>query len=124
MTDNRNDDDRDPRLLTGSYSLDALSREEAESFERDLEGSESLRHETDELQQTATILGLATAPVEPSAGLKSALMAKLGDTPQLPRERPATVQDAPAPSVDPVAPVAPLHSETPTAAPRGAELRA
>jgi len=95
MTDRH--DDSDPRLLTGAYSLDALSPEEAAAFEREVATSESLRDETDELLLTSTVLGLAVAPVAPSDRLKAELMAKLPLTPQLPREAPLQATDAGTP---------------------------
>jgi len=86
-------DDSDPRLLTGAYSLDALTPEEAEAFEREAASSESLRDETDELVLTSTVLGLAVLPVTPSDRMKAELMAKLPLTPQLPRETPLATTD-------------------------------
>ncbi|WP_382303855.1 anti-sigma factor domain-containing protein [Herbiconiux sp. UC225_62] len=98
----RHDDD-DPRLSTGAYSLDAVSRDEAEAFERAANASDSLREETDGLVETAGLLGLAATPVAPSGRMKAELMAKLATTAQLPREEPMTpVQDAPAPVENPV----------------------
>jgi hypothetical protein len=79
----RIDDDADPRLSTGSYSLDALTPDELEEFEHAARQSPTLRTEADELRATATLLGLAATPVEPSARLKTDLMAKLASTPQL-----------------------------------------
>jgi hypothetical protein len=82
---NTRHDDDDPRLSTGAYSLDAVSPDEAESFERAADASSSLREETDGLVETAALLGLAATPVNPSERLKAELMAKLSSTPQLPR---------------------------------------
>ena len=103
MTAGRHGDDNDPRLLTGAYALDAVTAEEAEAFDRAAADAPSLRDEADELRLTAGLLGLASTPVEPSARMKSDLMAKLSSTPQLPRQTPTAVPDAPAASTIPVA---------------------
>lgn len=68
--------------LTGAYVLNALTPEEVEAFEAKLESSEQARDEVTELADTAVLLGLAVAPVAPSAALKSNLMAQLDSTPQ------------------------------------------
>ncbi|WP_291057421.1 anti-sigma factor [Herbiconiux sp.] len=88
------DDHDDPRLLTGAYALDAVSREDAEAFERAAARSDVLREEADELAATASLLGLAAAPVTPSERMKAELMAKLAITPQLPAVESTTGQDA------------------------------
>ena len=72
----------DEYLSSGAYALNALSADEARAFEQALAASPELTSETDELGATATLLGLATAPVEPSASLKASLMAKLSETAQ------------------------------------------
>lgn len=72
--------------LSGAFALDAVSPEERAAVERALAGSESLRAEAGELADTAAALADATAPVQPSAGLKDAIFARLDATPQLPRE--------------------------------------
>jgi hypothetical protein len=107
----RHDDD-DPRLSTGAYSLDAVSRDEAEAFERATDASPSLREETDGLVETAGLLGLAAAPVTPSERMKAELMAKLATTAQLPREEPMAAPDAPTP-VETMTPDATTPVETP-----------
>ncbi|MGD8192882.1 anti-sigma factor [Herbiconiux sp. P18] len=114
-------DDFDARLLTGSFALDALSAEEASALESLLGSSDSLREETDELVETAALLGLSIAPIEPSARLKSELMAKLSLTPQLPA-LPQQIPDAPA-AAEPVA-AEPAAAEPAAAAPSSAETRA
>ena len=72
-----------PAELAGAYALNALSTEEAAEFEEYLTGSEQARIEAAELSDTAVALALALAPVQPSAGLKSSILAKLASTPQL-----------------------------------------
>jgi anti-sigma-K factor RskA len=72
--------------LSGAYALDALTAEERAEFDQYLAGSEQSREQAAQFTDTAVALGLATAPVQPSAALKSNLMAKLASTPQLPRE--------------------------------------
>jgi anti-sigma-K factor RskA len=90
--------DQDPHLATGSYSLNAMSSDEAARFERAAEDSANLRDEADSLVETAGILGLAAVPVEPSPELKADLMAKIRMTAQLP---PQAGPDADAPSPAP-----------------------
>ena len=72
-----------PAELAGAYALNALSPEGAAEFEEYLTGSEQARIEAAELSDTAVALALALAPVQPSAGLKSSIVAKLASTPQL-----------------------------------------
>ncbi|PZE69578.1 anti-sigma factor domain-containing protein [Curtobacterium sp. MCBD17_021] len=97
----------DPELMTGSHALDALDDDERAAVERALQGSSELRVEADSLRETALALAYAVPPVEPSASLKSALMAKIATTPQLPaldgteQASPEPVQEArPAPVTD------------------------
>ena len=79
-----------PAELAGAYALHALSAEEAAEYERYLLRSEEARIEAAELSDTAVALGLSTAPVQPSSGLKASLMAQLASTPQLaPLDTPA-----------------------------------
>lgn len=77
-------EEKNPAELAGAYALNALSPEEKAEFEEHLAESEPARIQATELSDTAVALGLATAPVQPSAALKSALMAKIASTPQLP----------------------------------------
>ncbi|MCY7289740.1 MAG: anti-sigma factor [Cryobacterium sp.] len=86
--DTRHDDPRhnageNPGELAGAYALHALGAEEAAAYEAHLADSEQARIEAAELNDTAVALGLAVAPVQPSAGLKASLMAKLASTSQL-----------------------------------------
>lgn len=97
-----NSEEKDPTSLTGAYALDAVSDAERAVLEEYLRGSEATRNEVTELQDTAVLLGLATAPVNPSADLKARLMAQVAVTPQL---APVTA----APSAAPAAP-----AQTPT----------
>ncbi|TFC96258.1 MULTISPECIES: anti-sigma factor [Cryobacterium] len=101
MSDNtRNDDARtvsgdNPGELAGAYALNALGVEDAAAYEAHLAVSEQARIEAAELSDTAVALGLAAAPVRPSAGLKVSLMAKLASTTQLaPLTAPATTRPA------------------------------
>jgi anti-sigma-K factor RskA len=75
-------------LSSGAYALNALSPDEARAFEQASAASPELADETAEFSATATLLGLATAPVSPPDSLKASLMAKLAET----------AQDAPAPA--------------------------
>lgn len=91
-----------PGTLAGAYAVHALGAADAADYEAHLEVSEQARIEAAELGATAVALGLAVDPVQPSAGLKASLMARLASTPQLPAlpadqsTAPATAQDEPA----------------------------
>lgn len=75
--------DRDElHLLAGAYALDALEPHEKNEFEAYLLSSEEARAEVASLSDTAVILGLASRPETPSAGLKARLMAQIAVTPQ------------------------------------------
>jgi anti-sigma-K factor RskA len=79
-------DDRtnDSGALSGAYALNALTPEERSAFEETLVSSDSVRHEVTELTDTAVLLGLAAAPVAPSAALKASIMDRIQSLPQLP----------------------------------------
>jgi anti-sigma-K factor RskA len=80
MSDDRNS------AGSGSYVLNAMDEAEREEFETRLAGSEDLRNEVTELTDTAVLLGLAVEPATPSPALKQNIMARLSQTPQLPRD--------------------------------------
>jgi len=106
--------ERNAGELTGAYALNALDARERAAFEAHLESSEEARIEAAELSDTAVALGLATAPVQPSAALKASLMAKLASTPQLaPRAEAVNVPAADA------APAAPRLAAVPPVPPPG-----
>ncbi|GAB3607631.1 anti-sigma factor [Conyzicola nivalis] len=84
MNDDKRESADDPATLLGAYVLNALSIEERAAFEAHLAESETLRHETTELADTAVLLGGAIAPVQPSAALKANIMSLIASTPQLP----------------------------------------
>lgn len=106
-----------PGELSGAYALHALNPDEAARYEAHLASSEQARIEAAELSDTAVALGLATAPVQPSAALKASLMARLASTPQLPPlQAPAA---APAASAAGPASVPPDDVETPAEASAG-----
>ncbi|AXH36141.1 hypothetical protein DVJ78_12590 [Humibacter sp. BT305] len=75
-------DDLDRSASAAAHALDATDPEEAAAVERAAERSPVAREELDAFRETAGMLGLAAAPVEPSAALKSDLMAKIALTPQ------------------------------------------
>lgn len=104
-----NDDRNAPD--SGSYVLDAMEPHEREEFEARLARSQDLRNEVTELTDTAVLLGLAVTPVTPPAALKQNIMARLGETPQLPRE--TVVEDDSAAAI---APVRQLHAVPPRSA--------
>jgi len=117
-TENPGTPERNPGELSGAYALNALEARERAAFEAHLESSEEARIEAAELSDTAVALGLATAPVQPSAALKASLMARLSSTPQLaPLAEPATAQAPTAtPSAD-AAPSAPRLAAVPSVPP-------
>jgi anti-sigma-K factor RskA len=117
-----------PAELAGAYALHALDAEETADYERYLHSSEQARIEAAELSDTAVALGLATAPVQPSSGLKASLMAQIRSTPQLAPLDPSgqtgatEATDAP-PAVSPAAApraVAPVVAAPGTATPGAA----
>ncbi len=68
---------------TGAYALNALSESERTELEQQLAGSEHLRAEVTELQDTAVELGLSVAPVDPPAALRDSILNAIETTPQL-----------------------------------------
>ncbi|MEP6478801.1 MAG: anti-sigma factor [Rhodoglobus sp.] len=97
---------KDADNLSGAYALNALDNDERTEFEAQLGESEETRNEVTELSDTAVLLGLAVEPVEPSAELKTSIMAKLASTPQLPREVAPVRTLTPAPQIEDDAPAA------------------
>jgi anti-sigma-K factor RskA len=85
----------DVALMTGSYAVDALDDHERAAVDAAVASSESLRSEVASLRETALLLAYAAEPVEPSGDLRSALMAKIATTPQLPALRGADTDTAP-----------------------------
>lgn len=76
--------DRDElNSLAAGYALGALSRDEAAAYETLLAESEEARAEAVALADTATQLGLAAEPAEPSPALRANLLALIAQTPQL-----------------------------------------
>jgi len=80
MSDGRNS------AASGSYVLNAMDEAEREEFEAELAQSPELRNEVTELTDTAVLLGLAVNPVTPPPALKQNIMARLSQTPQLPKD--------------------------------------
>lgn len=93
-----------------AYALGALDADEAAAFESVLATSPELQREVESLREVSGMLGAATAPVAPSAGLKQSLMAEIAATPQLPREAAHT---APAVDVPPAVLDAPVRHVAP-----------
>ena len=113
MTDDGRND-TDPATLTGAYALNALTPEQRAAFEAKLDDSESLRHEVTELADTAVVLGLAVAPIDPPPALKANIMGLIASMPQLPAletQAPSSA-DADA-SVTDIASRQPVVAETP-----------
>lgn len=65
-----------------SYAAGALTAAERRELEQDLRRSPRLRAEVDEFTETAAMLGLATAPVAPSASLRDSILNAVEATPQ------------------------------------------
>lgn len=76
--------DKELGNLSGSYALNGLDAADLAEFETHLQQSHATRDEVTELTDTAVLLGLATRPVQPSAGLKASIMDQLDAHPQLP----------------------------------------
>lgn len=110
-----------PEELGGAYALNALSQDDIALYEQYLDQSEQARIEAEELSDTAVALGLATLPVQPSAGLKASLMDLIKTTPQLaplgaPTRAPNQMTDAAAPASPlTLVPETPATAETPAA---------
>ncbi|MGN6326751.1 anti-sigma factor [Pseudolysinimonas sp.] len=76
-------DDRELAAGSGAYALHALDGQEAEDFAALLERSPGIRAEVTELADTAVELGLAVPTEQPSAALRSRILAAVASTPQL-----------------------------------------
>ncbi len=79
----RDDSKDDAATLSGAYSLDALTAEDAEHFEAAMAQSQAIRNEVTELTDTAVLLGMATDPVEPSVSVRASILSQVASTPQL-----------------------------------------
>lgn len=79
----------DVHALTGAYALGALSEFETVAVERHLAECAQCADEVRELLETTSRLGVAAA-VEPPAGLKTRVLAEIGEVRQQPPGRPKT----------------------------------
>lgn len=68
--------------LAGAYVLDALEPDDRAAFEARLAQSAALRIEVSELAESAGMLGLAVAPIEPSSSARAAILAAIDTAPQ------------------------------------------
>ena len=68
-----------------SYAVGALTAAERREVENDLRRSPRLAAEVREFTETAGMLGLATAPVAPSDGLRDSILSGIDDAPQVSR---------------------------------------
>jgi len=75
---------RDPHLLSGAYSLDAVTPDEAAAVEEEMAHSEELRGEIAELTDTAVLLGMSVPATDPPPALRARLLDLIEQTPQLP----------------------------------------
>ncbi|MGK9146325.1 anti-sigma factor [Plantibacter flavus] len=83
--------DRDDAAdLAAGHALHTLTPREQERFDRLRAEHDSVRDEAAEFEETVAMLDLAAPPVQPSAALKSSLMAAIQNLPQLPAETQAT----------------------------------
>ena len=98
-----------PRLNSGAFALGALTPEERERFLAAVAEDPDLAAESEELSDTAVLLGLAAAPVQPSARLKIDLMVAIANTSQLPAH-------------EAVSPLADSSASEPAALPRADEV--
>lgn len=73
-------DDRTTRAA--SYALGALTSAERRELEGDLRRDRRLAAEVREFTETAAMLGLSTAPVEPGSELRASILDALDETPQ------------------------------------------
>lgn len=80
--------------LTGSFALNALGDTERQDFLQQAGESATVRDEIDDLQQTAALLGLSSAPVDPPPRVKARLMDAIGNTEQLPPVAPSATTQA------------------------------
>lgn len=86
---------RDARLLSGAYVLDALTAQEVGAMDAAMRSDEDLRGEVAELTDTAVLLGLAVAPIEPPTALRSRLLDAIERTPQHPAVESVDLDEAP-----------------------------
>jgi len=70
--------------LAAGHALHTLTPREQERFDRLRAEHDSVREEAAEFEETVAMLDLAAPPVQPSAALKSSLMAAIQNLPQLP----------------------------------------
>jgi hypothetical protein len=82
---------------SGAFALNATPDDETAAFEQRLRVSEQARNETTELRDTAVVLGLALEEVRPPEHVRSALLARIATTPQLPADEVAPARPAVAP---------------------------
>lgn len=116
MSDERRTTDDDG--LSGAYSLDALSAEEKERFERALASSDELRAESAGFADTAALLGSLDS-VAPPPSLKADIFAKIQGLPQL-----APLTDDTSDASSESAPVdAPVAESAPIAEPASGATR-
>jgi anti-sigma-K factor RskA len=84
----------DPALLAAGYALGTLTPEELAAYRAYLSSSPEALSEAEELASAARALALDAPPVAPPPALKSAIMAKIATTPQLPAAPPVASPDS------------------------------
>lgn len=98
--------------LAAGNALHTLTPREQERFDRLRAEHESVRDEAAGFEETVAMLDLAAPPVQPSAALKSSLMAAIQNLPQ----RSPGAAEVPAPQLDETIP-APRVEEAPVVVP-------
>lgn len=98
---------RSPDELAAAYAIGALSDEERAEYEAWLQSTPDAAADASSFSEVAAALGLAAEPAQPSADLRSRLLAQVAQTPQLPAQDAAPAADSSAAGpVDAAAPPA------------------
>lgn len=120
----------DPALLAAGYALGTLTPDELAAYREYLSSSAEARAEADEFAAVTDALAHEAPPVTPPPALKSALMAKIAATPQVPVPGAVPAPESEAAPAAPAVPLAPAEPVAPagpaaSAAPMGrAEAKA
>ncbi|MGG7509104.1 anti-sigma factor domain-containing protein [Plantibacter sp. YIM 135249] len=108
----------DAELLAAGNALHTLTPAEQAQYDRLLAEDETTRVEAAEFEETVAMLDLSAPPVQPSAGLKSSIMASIANLPQLaPVDAPVDASVAAPPAAKHAAPAAPPTTAMPLTKP-------
>jgi anti-sigma-K factor RskA len=83
---------RELQDLIPAHALDALDADDALLLEEHVATCEACRHDLDDLRETTALLAFATAPVEPPARLRAAILDAVAEPSPAPVARPARVR--------------------------------